>query len=326
MHCAKRNRLADLPACRVSACNKAFKLTGLNYLGHCFFRQGRSECRACGLLFTCLCTRCLHVELVTSLDLDNFVLAFTRFTNLRGAVDTIYSDNASTFRAAAENLSKFLCSTKFCNSLRKSNINWVFEPPYAPSQNGSSESMVKLFKGALSLVLEPVRRKPSLIELQTYLSDAVRIVNDRPLTTLSDQPNGLCPITPSSFLGQHLSPNTSVCTMHNNGDLCSDFVYNSTLAHRFWLAWMKAYLPSLQGRKKWRTLRNNLVSGQLVLVGGADDIAGRGLYRFGHIHRLHPQTRKGKEIVRRATIAVMENNASGEIEYVLRDLTKIAPI
>ena len=318
-----RQLMADLPACRVSACNKPFKFTGLDYFGHYFFRQGRSECKAWGLLFTCLCTRCLHVELVTSLDLDNFLLAFTRFTNLRGAVDTIYSDNASTFRAAAENLPKLLGSTEFCNSLRKSNINWVFVPPYAPSQNGSSESMVKLFKSALSRVLEPARRKPSLIELQTFFSDAVRIVT---LTTLSDQPNDLGPITPSSFLGQHLSPNTPVCTVHNNGDLRRDFVYNSTLAHRFWLTWMKAYLPSLQGRKKWRTLRNNLVPGQLVLVGGADDIAGRGSYRLGRIHRLHPQTRKGKEIVRRATIAVMGNNASGEIEYVLRDLAKIAPV
>ena len=320
-----RQLMADFPACRVSACNKPFKFTGLDYFGHYFFRQGRSECKAWGLLFTCLCTRCLHVELVTSLDLDNFLLAFTCFTNLRGAVDTIYSDNASTFRAAAENLPKLLGSTEFCNSLRKSNINWVFVPPYASSQNGSSESMVKLFKSALSRVLEPVRRKPSLIELQTFFSDAVRSVNDRPLTTLCDQPNDLCPITSSTFLGQHLSLNTPVCTVHNNGDLRRDFVYNSTLAHRFWLRWMKAYLPSLQGRRKWRTLRNNLVPGQLVLVGGAD-IAGRGSYRLGRIHRLHPQTRKGKEIVRRATIAVMGNNASGEIEYVLRDLAKIAPV
>ena len=75
--------------------------------------------------------------------------------------------------------------------------------------------MVKLFKSALSRVLEPVCRKPSLIELQTFFSDAIRIVNDRPLTTLSDQPNDLCPITPSSFLGQHLSPKTPVCTGHN---------------------------------------------------------------------------------------------------------------
>ena len=47
--------------------------------------------------------------------------------------------------------------------------------------------MVKLYKNALSRILTNARRKPSLIELQTFTSDAVRIVNDRLLTTLSDK-------------------------------------------------------------------------------------------------------------------------------------------
>ena len=68
--------------------------------------------------------------------------------------------------------------------------------------------MVKIFKSALNKTLENSRRTPNLIELQTFFLDAVRIVNDRPLTSVSDQPNDLSPITPSSFLGQHLSPNT----------------------------------------------------------------------------------------------------------------------
>ena len=74
----------------------------------------------------------------------------------------------------------------FVNFLRKSNVNWVNIPPYAPNQGGSWKSMVKLFKNALSRVLGESRRKPTLIELQTFFSDAVRIVNDRPLTTSSD--------------------------------------------------------------------------------------------------------------------------------------------
>ena len=70
--------------------------------------------------------------------------------------------------------------------MRKSNINWVKIPPHAPSQGGSWEVMVKLFKDALVRVLEQTRRKPTSIELQIFFSDAVRIVNDRPLTTPSD--------------------------------------------------------------------------------------------------------------------------------------------
>ena len=99
--------------------------------------------------------------------------------------------------------------------------------------------MVKLFKTALFRVLDYTRRMPTLIELQTYFTDAVRTVNDRPLTTLSDQPNDLIPISPSSFLGQKLAPNTPVGGFHDKGDLRKDYLYNANLAHRFWLGWMK---------------------------------------------------------------------------------------
>ena len=164
------------------------------------YRQNQSDCKAWGLLFTCLSTRCLHVEIVTRL-LNEFLLAFSRFTNLRGSVDTIYSDNGSTFCAAADVLPKLLGSTEFNNAARKRGINWVRIPPYARSQLGGSwEAMVKLFKTALCQVIGRARRKPTLIELQTYASDAARIVNDRPPTTLSDQPNDLLVITPSCFL------------------------------------------------------------------------------------------------------------------------------
>ena len=95
--------------------------------------------------------------------------------------------------------------------------------------------MVKLFKTALFRVLDNTRRMPSLIELQTFFTEAVRIVNDRPLTTLSDQPNDLLPIIPSSFLGQKLAPYTPVGGFHDKGDLYKDFLYNANLAHRFWL-------------------------------------------------------------------------------------------
>ena len=42
-------------------------------------------------------------------------------------------------------------------------------PPYAPSQGGSWESLVKLFKGVLNRVMGEVRRRPNLIQLQTFL-------------------------------------------------------------------------------------------------------------------------------------------------------------
>ena len=90
---------------------------------------------------------------------------------------------------------------------------------------------------------------------------------------------------------------------------------------------MKSYIPTLQGRNKWRTLGSNLVPGKLVLVGDAEDLTCLGTYRLGSIHCLHSQNRKTKNIVRRATVAVIARNASAadssEVEYIVRDLVVV---
>ena len=116
---------------------------------------------------------------------------------------------------------------------------------------------------------------------------------------------------------------------HDRGDLRRDYEYCATLAQRFWLKWMKGYLPRLQGRNKRKTLMDNVEVGQLVLVGDAEDLTKRGAYRLGRIHCIHSETRKGREIVGRGTVAVLARNldtGSYEIKYILRDLSKIAPV
>ena len=153
----------------------------------------------------------------------------------------------------------------------------------------------------------------------------MRIVNDRPLTSVSCEPNGLTAISPSSFLGQQLSPNALLSAFHDHGDLRRDYQYNVALAHKFWLAWLMGNLSTLQGRQKWRVTRQNLVPGQLVLVGDADDIAKREAYRPGRIRVVHPQIKNRKEYVCPATVTVLKND-NGEIEHILRDILKIAPL
>ena len=52
------------------------------------FVEGRSHRKAWDLLFTCMSSRAVHVELVTSLTLSEFILAFTQFTDLQGPVNS----------------------------------------------------------------------------------------------------------------------------------------------------------------------------------------------------------------------------------------------
>ena len=89
--------MAYLPSFRVTAVNKPFKFCGNDYFGPIMYKQNRSLCGVRGLLFACLCTRCVHVEIVTGLDLNNFILAFSRFVNLRGPVDTFFLTMGSRF-------------------------------------------------------------------------------------------------------------------------------------------------------------------------------------------------------------------------------------
>ena len=78
---------------------------------------------------------------------------------------------------------------------------------------------------------------------QTFFINAVRVVNDISLTSLSDHLNYLFPKTPS---GQHLSPNTPLGGYHHKTDFKRDFIYNTTLG--LWLKWIKFCIPTLQGR------------------------------------------------------------------------------
>ena len=61
-----------------------------------------------------------------------------------------------------------------------------------------------------------------------------------------------------------------------------------------------------------RTIQKNLTRGQLVLLGDSEDIFHKGAYRLGRIHRVHPQLRKGREIVRRATVAVLSEKSEAK--------------
>ena len=67
-----RQLMADLPVERTTAGHKAFAVCGLDYCGHVNYVEGRSTKKARGLLFTCMSSRSVHVEVVTSSYLRTF--------------------------------------------------------------------------------------------------------------------------------------------------------------------------------------------------------------------------------------------------------------
>ena len=53
----------------------------------------------CFLIFTCCCTRAVHIDLTPDLSVKSFILAFKRFILRCGIPENISSDNFKTFKA-----------------------------------------------------------------------------------------------------------------------------------------------------------------------------------------------------------------------------------
>ena len=76
--------MADLPEERLMSGDPPFTHVGIDYFDPFYVRQGRSQVKLYGCLFTCLVVRAIHIEVQHSLDTDGFVNALRRFINLRG--------------------------------------------------------------------------------------------------------------------------------------------------------------------------------------------------------------------------------------------------
>ena len=57
-------------------------------------------------MFTCLCSRAIHIEVVQSLETDSFILSLRGFIGRRGNIRLMRSDNGTSFVGAIKELRK----------------------------------------------------------------------------------------------------------------------------------------------------------------------------------------------------------------------------
>ena len=144
-----RQLMSDLPECRLTLCYKPFKFCELYNFEPILISRGTQWAKDLGFALYLLvyevfaCESCYWSRLK---QLFACILSF-RFTSLRRSVDTVKSDSASTFSSCCWPLAWLAgLYAEFQNALRKSGINWVRIPGYAPSQRRSWDIMAKLFK------------------------------------------------------------------------------------------------------------------------------------------------------------------------------------
>ena len=155
--------------------------------------RGAKPSKAYICLFVCYATKALHLQLSPDLTTEAFLASFRRFIARRGRVSVIYSDQGTNFTGASNQLLAF--SEEAATKLT---IKWHFNPPASPHFNGLSEAGFKSIKTHLYRVVG--EQIMTYEEFYTLITQIESLLNSRPLSAISEDPNDLTPLTPGTFL------------------------------------------------------------------------------------------------------------------------------
>jgi hypothetical protein len=289
--------MGDLPASRVTP-GRPFTCTGVDYAGPYILKNGHGRTNRTikgyiVVIFICLTTRAVHIELVCDCTSSTFLNALKRFMSRRGKVLHIYSDNGTNFSGANRELKELhnlFKSEHFAANvvepLTNDEIHWHFIPPRSPHMGGLWEAAVKSTKGHLKRVLG--KTILNYEEMYTLLTMIEACLNSRPLAPLSNDPSDFEPLTPGHFLiggPLHTAAEPDVTELPSNR--LSRYQLIERLRQHFWKRWSKEILHQFQQRPKWAGKSSNQPQVGTLVVLKEDNVSPLH-WPMGRITEVHP--------------------------------------
>ena len=287
-HKLESQLMGDLPKQRVAPQTPPFYYSSCDYFGPFLVKVGRNKTtKHYAVLFTCLNTRAVHLELAVDYSTMSFMQVLRRFFSIRGCPRFMLSDNGTQLVGAARELREMLQGwdvkglREFC---AENGMVWQFITPAAPHQNGCTESLVKSCKYALKKAIGEQVLTP--FELYTCLLEVANLVNQRPIGRIPNDPDDgsyLCPN--DMLLGRSSSkvPQGPFKATKNPRDRV-EFIQR--IVDSFWVRWTNDVFQSLVPRKKWSVSRRNIQVNDVVMT--VDTNAVRGKWTIGRIIKVHP--------------------------------------
>ncbi|XP_055918643.1 uncharacterized protein LOC129950746 [Eupeodes corollae] len=260
--------MAQLPRARLGPFRRPFTFVGVDYFGPILVVHGRSQVKRWGVLFTCLTSRAIHIEVAFSLSTDSCILSIQRFIARRGKPSEFYSDNGTNFVGAEKELKdqfQLINKNALLSKFTSPHTKWYFNPPAAPHMGGSWERLIGTVKKILREVMG--NRRLNDETFQSALIEIEAVVNSRPLTYVTLGPDDEEALTPNHFI---LGPSNGNKGLVNDNDreLMSrkDWRQIQQIANIFWKRWVREYLPTLTKRTKWFQKAEPVKTGDVVLI------------------------------------------------------------
>ena len=285
--CTQEQKMSDLPLERMEA-TPPFTYSGMDCFGPFYVKDGRKELKRYGVLFTCMCSRAIHIEMLDDLTSDAFLNALRCFIALRGNVSQLQSDQGTNF-VGARNEFKELMKEIEQERVKELGCSFVMNPPASSHMGGVWERQIRTVRSVLTSILDQSARRLDSSSLRTFLYEVMAIVNSRPLTTehLND-PSGPEPLTPN-----HILTMKSSIIEPPPGEFVREDLYLQKrwkrvqfLSNEFWDRWRKEYLLSLQQRSKWNKDRRNAKVNDIVLL--QDDATSRNQWKMAKVTEVFP--------------------------------------
>ena len=156
-----------------------------------------------GVIFTCLTSRAVHLEIANSLDTSSCINAITRFRARRGPCKYIRSDNGTNMVGAERELKEQICkidSTKVNDTLVNSGIQWEFNPPSGSHFGGVWERLIRSVRKILYVLMKETTVTLDDESMSTLFCEVESILNNRPITNVPNAASDLEALTPNHLL------------------------------------------------------------------------------------------------------------------------------
>ncbi len=198
-------KMADLPADRIEPC-PPFTSVGLDVFGPWEVitrktRGGSANSKRWAVIFTCMYSRAVHIEVLESMTTSSMINALRRFFAFRGPAKVLRSDQGTNFIGAANELKLIAEDSDVKQLLHTKRCNWLFNPPKASHMGGAWERMIGTTRNILDSILK-TQKGISHEVLTTVLCEAMEIINSRPFVEISTDPDLPTVLTPATLLTQ----------------------------------------------------------------------------------------------------------------------------